>query len=754
MISFDSLNPMQKKAVLKTEGPVLVLAGAGSGKTGALTIRIANLVENGVKPWNILAITFTNKAAREMRERVTAVVGEAAKDIWVSTFHSSCVRILRRDIDKLGFDRNFSIYDTDDTQKVMKEVFTRMGYSLTDKTFTVKGALANISAAKEELLSPSDYMAKNRGDIRYERIGQVYREYQSKLKNSCALDFDDLIYNTVKLFRENPDVLDYYQERFKYIMVDEYQDTNTSQYELVKLLASKYHNLCVVGDDDQSIYGWRGANIRNILDFEKDFPETEVIKLEQNYRSTKTILKAANAVIKNNDERKDKSLWTENMEGSIIKGYKADNEYEEGRFIALKIEELTKKGRNYKDFAILYRTNAQSRALEEQLVKRNIPYRLCGGTRFYDRKEIRDIHAYLKVIANPYDDIAVKRIINVPKRGIGDTSVEKVSALAAQHNLSFYETLPAAAASDSIGRSAKNFALFYDMMEKLRKDKDTMTSSEFIDAVAKRTGYIDMLEIDGSEEAKMRIENIEEFVSKAAEYINSTGDTSLEGFLEEVALVADIDSYSEDEDSVVLMTLHSAKGLEFPVVFLAGMEEGLFPGYRSITSGDEKDVEEERRLCYVGITRAREELYLTYAKTRMQHGNTQYNQPSRFLKEIPPHNIEWIENNKNTDTYGLGGSFSALKGTKPAFGRQSNLFSPISAGNTYGIKSASQNKMPEPKDFKLTFDVGDKVRAPKYGIGTVKSIKPAGADYEVEVSFPSKGVKKFMAKLSKLIKTE
>ncbi len=751
MISFESLNPMQKKAVLKTEGPVLVLAGAGSGKTGALTIRIANLVENGVKPWNILAITFTNKAAREMRERVTAVVGDAARDIWVSTFHASCVRILRRDIDKLGYDRNFSIYDTDDTKKVMKDIFNRMGLSLTDKSFTVMSALSAISSAKEEMLSPADYMAQNSGDIRLARIAEVYREYQKKLKDSFALDFDDLIYNTVRLFREFPDVLDYYQEKFKYIMVDEYQDTNTSQYELVKLLASKYKNLCVVGDDDQSIYGWRGANIRNILDFEKDFPDTEVIKLEQNYRSTKTILKAANAVIKNNDERKDKSLWTENTEGSIIKGYCADNEYDEGRFIANKIDELIMDGREYKDFAILYRTNAQSRVLEEQLMRKSIPYRLCGGTRFYDRKEIRDIHAYLKIAANPYDDVAVKRVINVPKRGIGTTSVDKASAFAAENGLSFYEALPAFAISPNVGRSGKNFALFYDMVEKLKRDKAEMTSAEFIEAVAERTGYKDMLELEGTDEAKMRLENIEELVSKAAEYIESTGDTTLEGFLEEVALVADVDAYAEDENSVVLMTLHSAKGLEFPVVFIAGMEEGLFPGYRSITSGDDSEVEEERRLCYVGITRAKEELYLTHARMRMQNGNTQYNQPSRFLKELPAHYIEWVSNKRNSDAFGIGGSFSSLSSNKPV--GKKPVFSPISAGNTYGIRGAS-SAIPTPKNVTLSFKEGDKVRAPKYGIGTVKSIKPAGADYEVEVSFPSKGTKKFMAGLSKLIKTE
>ena len=751
MISFESLNPMQKKAVLKTEGPVLVLAGAGSGKTGALTIRIANLIEQGVKPWNILAITFTNKAAREMRERVTAVVGDTARDIWVSTFHASCVRILRRDIDKLGYDRNFSIYDTDDTKKVMKDIFNRMGLSLTDKSFSIMSALSAISSAKEEMLSPADYMAQNSGDIRLGRIAEVYREYQKKLKESCALDFDDLIYNTVRLFREFPDVLDYYQEKFKYIMVDEYQDTNTSQYELVRLLASKYKNLCVVGDDDQSIYGWRGANIRNILDFEKDFPDTEVIKLEQNYRSTKTILKAANTVIENNEERKEKSLWTENEQGSIIKGYCADNEYDEGRFIANKIDELIMDGREYRDFAVLYRTNAQSRALEEQFIRKSIPYRLCGGTRFYDRKEIRDIHAYLKIVANPFDDVAVKRVINVPKRGIGTTSIDKASDFAADNGLSFYESLPAFAISQNAGRSGKSFALFYDMVEKLKQDKAEMTSAEFIESVVKRTGYKDMLELEGTDEAKMRLENIEELVSKAAEYIESSGDTSLEGFLEEVALVADVDSYAEDENSVVLMTLHSAKGLEFPVVFIAGMEDGLFPGYRSITSGDNSEVEEERRLCYVGITRAKEELFLTYARMRMQNGKTQYNQPSRFLDELPAHYIKWISNKRNSDKFGIGGNFSSLNSDTPV--AKKPIFSPISAGNTYGIKSAS-SAIPAPKNVVLTFKEGDKVRAPKYGIGTVKSIKPAGADYEVEVSFPSKGTKKFMAGLSKLIKTE
>ncbi len=739
MISFENLNDMQKKAVNKTEGPLLILAGAGSGKTGTLTVRIANLIDKGVKPWNIMAITFTNKAAREMKERILKIVGDATKDIWISTFHSSCLRILRKDIDKIGYDRNFSIYDTYDTQKVMKETFGRMDLSLTDKMFTVKGVLSEISSAKEDMLSPSDYMAKYGNDKYKAKIGEVYREYQNRLKNSCALDFDDLIYYTVRLLEESKETRDYYQEKFKYIMVDEYQDTNTSQYKFIRLLASKYNNICVVGDDDQSIYGWRGANIRNILDFEKDFTDAEVIKLEQNYRSTKTILDAANSVIKNNDERKSKSLWTENDEGVIIKGYCADNEYDEGKFISLKIENFVRKGRNYKDFAVLYRTYAQSRAVEEQFIKINIPYRLCGGTRFYDRKEIRDIYSYLKLIANNNDDVAAKRIINVPKRGIGDTSVDKLSDLANINNVSFYDCISLSSKTGDLGRSSKKFLDFYEMIERFKQLKDKISAADIIEVVAKETGYIEMLEIEGTQEAEMRIENIEEFVSKAAEYTNSTGDTSLEGFLEEVALVADVDDYSEDENCVVLMTLHSAKGLEFPVVFMAGMEEGLFPGHRSVDSVDEKAMQEERRLCYVGITRAREELYLTYAKMRTQHGSSQYNMPSRFLKEIPKEYIEWV-NLRNNNNY-----------SKQMYVKK-QILPPISTKNTYGIKSA--NPIPEPKNFKLNFVVGDKVRAPKYGIGTVKSIKPAGADYEVEVSFPSNSTKKFMAGLSKLIKTE
>jgi len=745
MIDFEKLNPMQKKAVLQQDGPVLILAGAGSGKTGALTSRVAALLENGVRPWSILAITFTNKAAKEMRDRITALVNdESAKDVWVSTFHSACVRILRREAVKIGFDRNFSIYDPDDCARVMKDVFSKLNLNLADKTFTIKGALAEIGRTKDEMISPSDFLKKRDGGERDEKLSLVYREYQSRLRQNNALDFDDIIFYTVRLFEQNHEVLEYYQEKFKYIMVDEYQDTNTGQYELVKLLAGKYKNLCVVGDDDQSIYGWRGANIRNILDFEKDFPDAVVIKLEQNYRSTQTILDAANNVIKNNSERKDKALWTENEKGGIIKAYCADNEYDEGRFIAKTIDEAIENGREYKDFAILYRTNAQSRALEEQLIRKEIPYRLCGGIRFYDRKEIRDIHSYLKILSNPNDDVAVKRIINTPKRGIGDTSVEKLNQYAAEKEISFYSAIPLALGDGLFGRNAKSFESFYELVERLKKETSDMTSQQIIEETAKLSGYINMLENEGTEEAKTRLENIDELVSKASEYISSTGDISLDGFLQEVALVADVDSYSENENTVVLMTLHSAKGLEFPCVFIAGLEEGLFPSHRSMMSLDgDHELQEERRLCYVGITRAREELWLTFAKTRMQHGEMKYNRPSRFLDEIPNDMIKWIKNER-TNSFGIPFASAAPK-----------KFSSIAAssGLSYGLKKPDAN-IPAPKDFELSFVVGDKVRAPKYGIGTVKNIAPAGADFEVEVSFTGKGNKKFMARLSKLIKIE
>ncbi len=746
MIGFDRLNPMQQKAVLKTEGPVLVLAGAGSGKTGALTVRIAHLIENGVKPWNILAITFTNKAAKEMRERVNGLIGDKAQDIWVSTFHSTCVRILRRDIDKIDYSRDFSIYDTDDQEKMMKEVFKRLNFSIMDKTFSIKMALAEISKQKEELVSWEDYEKKTDKDIRKVRFAKAYRIYQKLLKENNALDFDDLIYKTVQLFRTNPDVLEYYQDKFKYIMVDEYQDTNTSQYELVRMLSEKYKNICVVGDDDQSIYGWRGANIRNILEFEKDFQNTEVIKLEQNYRSTKTILDAANSVIHNNTKRKDKTLWTENDKGSIIHVKKADNEYDEARFVADKINELAVKGeRKYKDFAVLYRANAQSRALEDCFVKKSIPYRLFGGVRFYERKEIKDILSYLKVIANPADTIALKRIINVPKRGLGEASIDKVEVFASENNISLYEAMSHIDEITDLKTRAKKFKEFYEVMKSIEEDAENLSVPELIDSVITKTGYVQILEDEGTDETLARIENIDEFVSKASEYEKNADEPSLRGFLEDIALVADIDNYNEDDDCVSLMTMHSAKGLEFPYVFIVGMEEGMFPSYRVMMYGTNDDMEEERRLCYVGITRAKEELFLVHAKSRMQHGITQYNAISRFLKEIPMELVEMPIKAQSSEVSDYIRK-SEMK-IKPTFTR------PTPYGGLSGIqKKPVSNSMPSPKNVTLEYEVGDKVRAPKYGIGTVKSITPGGADFEVEVSFGDKGVKKFMAGLSKLKK--
>ena len=744
MIGFDKLNDMQKKAVLQTEGPVLILAGAGSGKTGALTVRIAHLLETGVKPWNILAITFTNKAAKEMRERVEKLVGDTARDMWISTFHSTCVRILRREIQHLDYENQFSIYDSDDQEKIMREAFKRLNMSTTDKSFSVKGAMSIISHLKEEMTSWEDYAQHvDKNDLKAVRIAKVYQTYQKMLKENNALDFDDLIYKTVLLFRQFPDVLEKYQERFRYIMVDEYQDTNTSQYELVAMLAAKYKNLCVVGDDDQSIYGWRGANIRNILDFEKDFPDTTVIKLEQNYRSTKKILEAANAVIHHNQTRKDKTLWTENDSGSILHIYKADNEYDECRFVAEKILELEKQGKTRNQMAVLYRTNAQSRAVEDQMVKRGIPYRLFGGVRFYERKEIRDILSYLKVLANPADTIALRRIINVPKRGIGETSLDKLAAFADENGLSLYGALSRLDEITTLKTRVAKFKDFYGLFEQLRADADGLSVSELIDAIVKRTGYLQLLMAEGTDDALNRIQNIDEFVNKAAEYDKANPEGKLEGFLEEVALVADIDSYEEGEETVALMTLHSAKGLEFPYVFIIGMEEGIFPGFRAVMYGGEKEIEEERRLCYVGITRAKEELYLTHAKSRMQHGITQYNPPSRFLKEIPVDLVD-MPTRQISD---MAKKYDAMTQNKPALGRK-NVLPPTAKFGGVGMKK----EMPAPKDFKLSYGVGDKVRAPKYGIGTVVSINNGGADFEVTVSFGAKGTKKFMARLSKLIK--
>lgn len=742
MIDFEKLNPMQQKAVLQQDGPVLLLAGAGSGKTGALTVRIAHMVENGIKPWNILAITFTNKAAKEMRERVNGLVGETARDIWISTFHSSCVRILRQEIQYLDYDTRFSIYDMDDQEKIMKECFKQLDYSLTEKNYTVRTAMAMISKQKDELIGWQEYAAQvDKEDLRAVKTARVYEVYQKALKKNNALDFDDLIFKTVQLFRQHPNVLEKYQERFKYIMVDEYQDTNTSQYEFIRLLAAKYKNLCVVGDDDQSIYGWRGANIRNILDFEKDFDNAVVIKLEQNYRSTKNILEAANSVICNNEARKEKTLWTENETGGILHIYKADNEYDEARFVAERTMEAVQNGRRYGDCAVLYRTNAQSRALEDQLVKRNIPYRLFGSVRFYERKEIKDIISYLKVLDNPLDTIALRRIINVPKRGIGETSIDKVAVFAQEQGIGFYEALNRLDEIPSLKTRMKKFLDFYTMLEDIKGLQEDLSIVELIDAIVKRTGYMQLLKAEGTEEALNRIENIDEFINKAAEYEKEDPEGGLSGFLEDIALIADIDSYEDVDNSVALMTLHTAKGLEFPQVFMVGLEEGIFPSYRSIMYGGAKEIEEERRLCYVGITRAKEELYISFAKSRMQHGITQYNAPSRFLKEIPEELVEMPVRPVSEASKEF-----ALKNSMKI---QPSLQKRI----PYGLQTAkAKASMPAPANVVLNFEVGDKVRAPKYGIGTVKAIRPGGADFEVEVAFEGKGTKKFMARLSKLKK--
>jgi DNA helicase-2/ATP-dependent DNA helicase PcrA len=742
----QQLNKEQQKAVIHKDGPLLLLAGAGSGKTRVLTHRIAYLIQEGVKPWNILAITFTNKAAKEMRERVNSIIENGAEDVWVSTFHSMCVRMLRRDIEKIGYEKSFSIYDSSDQERLVKECLTTLNYS--DKLFTPKGVMAEISSLKNELITYKQYEKISESDFRQSKVAKIYTMYQNKLRNNNALDFDDLIFKTIDLFREVPEVLDLYQEKFKYIMVDEYQDTNTAQYQLIRMLAAKYENLCVVGDDDQSIYGWRGANIRNILDFEKDFPGATTIKLEQNYRSTQNILNAANAVIGNNKSRKPKALWTQNVEGSGLEVVKVANQFEEGTFVADEIKRLVKaEDKNYSDFALLYRTNAQSRILEEKLVQASIPYRLLGGTRFYDRKEIKDIMSYLKALNNPADDLTIKRIINVPKRGIGDTTINRVADIAYEQDVDFFKVLTMADEIAELGRSAKKLKDFANFIGLLSYEVTENGVDKLIEIVMERTGYIKELEVEGTEEAKGRIENLMELVSKATEYQKGAEEPSLSGFLEEVALVADVDNYEQSANTVVLMTLHSAKGLEFPYVFMTGMEEGVFPSYRSMVSGNENDVEEERRLCYVGITRAREQLYLLHAQSRMLNGNTQYNQPSRFLREIP---VDLIGNNKKS---ALDKIMEAQKGIEaPKRGKtEKNMYRP-QFEKTKPYQSVLASNIPAPKGIDLDFSQGDRIKHAKFGEGTVKEIKPAGADYEILIEFDRVGEKKMMSTFAKLTK--
>ena len=742
MSIYDTLNPPQQEAVFHTEGPLLILAGAGSGKTRVLTHRIAHLIaDKGVNPFNILAITFTNKAAQEMRERVDKLTGADGMSVWVATFHSTCVRILRRYIDRLGYDNRFTIYDSDDQKTLMKEICRKL--NIDTKKYKERSLLAQISHAKDEMITPDEMEMNAGGDFNQKKVAQVYREYQAALKSNNALDFDDLLVKTAELFQNCGDVLESYQEKFRYIMVDEYQDTNTVQFKFVSLLAARYGNLCVVGDDDQSIYKFRGANIGNILGFERVFPDAKVIRLEQNYRSTKNILNAANEVIANNAARKEKRLWTENPEGEKLHFRQFMNGFEEAEYV---IGDIAKKKRehlaDYRECAILYRTNAQSRLFEEKCLKANIPYKIVGGINFYARKEIKDLLCYLKTIDNSADDLAVRRILNVPKRGIGATTVGRVQDYADYMNVSFYDALRVAEEVPSIGRSLNKIEGFVTFIQSLKSKAQAYSVTEILKEVIDLTGYVDELKAEDTEESRARIENIDELISKTVSYeeaMKAEGrEATLSGFLEEIALIADIDTVDPDQDYVLLMTLHSAKGLEFPYVYLAGMEDGMFPSSMCIFSDDPTDMEEERRLCYVGITRAMKELTLTSARQRLVRGETQYNKVSRFVREIPRELVELgttIQEHKPSmqETPSPKNSYMQM--------RQTFRAKPFEAQNFKVTKAAS-----------LDYGVGDTVRHIKFGVGIVRDIVEGGRDYEVTVDFDKVGVKKMFAGFAKLKK--
>ena len=766
MSLLDALNEPQRQAVMATDGPLLILAGAGSGKTRVLTHRTAYLIEEcGVNPYNIMAITFTNKAAGEMRERIDQMVGYGSESIWVCTFHSTCVRILRRYIDRLGFGTNFTIYDSEDQKTLMKDICKRL--EIDTKMYKEKMFLSAISSAKDELIDPIEFETRAAGDYVKRKQAQVYREYQQALKQNNALDFDDLIMKTVELFKLDKEVLASYQDRFRYIMVDEYQDTNTAQFELIRLLALKYQNLCVVGDDDQSIYKFRGANIYNILNFEHHFPDATVIKLEQNYRSTQNILDAANAVIANNQGRKEKRLWTDNGAGDKITFEQLDTAAEEADFVARDIARRVRKGEyQYKDCAILYRTNAQSRLFEERFITANIPYKIFGGVNFYARKEVKDLLAYLKTIDNGQDDLAVRRIINIPKRGIGAASINKVALYAQEQEISFYDALCVAEQVPGLGKAAAKIRPFVLFIQSMKAKAKLLSVADLLQEVIETTGYVRELEAEGTDEAEARIENIDELISKAVDYAEGEEAPTLNGFLENVALVADIDSFDENSDYVVLMTLHSAKGLEFPNVYLAGLEDGLFPSYMSITSDNSQaEIEEERRLAYVGITRAKKNLTITSARVRMVRGQTQYGKVSRFVREIPPELLsgkiyepktkeEPIEQStfqkarkafRTVPSYGgsgygkevgegYGSTFRSSKATKPVYTKVENQRDFGSAGGA------------------LSYQVGDRVRHIKFGDGEVMAIVSGGRDYEVTVDFDKVGTKKMFASFAKLKK--
>ena len=760
----EGLNDKQYEAVTNTEGPCLVIAGAGSGKTKVLTHKIAYLIkEKDVKPWNILSITFTNKAANEMKERIVNLVGDVATDIWMGTFHSICVRILRRFIDRIGFDNSFIIFDTSDQKTLVKNCLKDLG--IDDKLFNDRSVLSEISNAKNEMLTPESYAARANGDFRKEKISTVYELYQKRLKENNAIDFDDIINYTIEILQDNEDIREYYCDKFKYILVDEYQDTNKAQFMLVKILASKYKNITVVGDNDQGIYSFRGADISNILNFEKDFPGTKIIKLEQNYRCTGNILKAANAVIKNNEVKYKKELWTQNEEGNLPKVYQADNEYDEASYIVEQIEHLRREEYyKYKDFAVLYRMNTQSRAIEDILRRENIPYKIIGGLKFYERKEIKDLIAYLRLIQNHNDNLSLRRIINEPKRGIGKTSLDKIELISNDTGESMYEIIKRA---DEFGlnRVFLNSREFVNTIEESSAKKDELPISELIKQVLKKSGYTKALQNENTIEAENRIENLDEFLTVAIEFEEEEVENGLREFLEGITLSSDIDELEESDDYVTLMTLHSAKGLEFPVVFLVGMEEGIFPGYKSIS--EPRELEEERRLCYVGITRAKEHLYLTCSKQRTIFGSTSYNQTSRFLKEIPEELLDGYEEAfgdttnkermfKDTDyswTYGSGNS-------KVKSYKMDNIESKVAAAS----KSASNfmfrtaesflsnlNKKSEEKKVDLSqYKEGLRVFHKKFGEGTISIVEPENDDLKVDINFDKVGHKRLMAKFANL----
>ena len=804
MIDLNTLNAPQAEAVQTTEGPVLILAGAGSGKTRALTFRIAYLIEEGVNPWNILAITFTNKAAAEMRERVDRLVDFGAESIWVSTFHSMCARILRRHGSFLGYDQAFTIYDTDDQKTLIRQCIKKLDFD--PKMYKERNVLAEISAAKNEMISPDDFAREASGDFRRMQLGEIYAEYESQCLKNNAMDFDDLLVKTVKLLQENREVREYYQERFRYILVDEYQDTNTVQFELVRLLAGKYKNLCVVGDDDQSIYKFRGANIYNILNFEKEYPGAKVIRLEQNYRSTQNILDAAYGVIHNNQGRKEKRLWTDQEGGAKVRYRAFDTAREEAEAILRDIEKAVEAGCERKECAILYRTNAQSRVLEEQCVARDMPYRLVGGVNFYQRMEIKDILAYLKTVENGSDDLAVQRIINVPKRGIGATSIGKLMTFAQVNEMSFYEACRHAPYIPGMGKAAAKVESFVAEIESFRKLAEEESLQELIEDILEKTGYQKELEEENTVESQTRLENIEEMISKAVDFEKDAEDTdtkpTLGDFLEQVSLVSDLDSVNADEDRIFLMTLHSAKGLEFERVYLSGMEDGLFPSYMSISSGDPEELEEERRLCYVGITRAKKELMLTSAKSRMVNGETRFNRPSRFIDEIPAEVMdgsrakspyeEWKSAHpeyagamkSGQGVYGSVGYYAAkasaaegYTGASGGYGRSAGMGQGRSgarkgAGLSKSIDSANPGfgKSWDADDAKavyslkktaaaaadgdLGYHTGDRVRHKKFGEGIVREIEEQTRDSLVTVDFDTAGTKKMYAGFAKLEKIE